>query len=47
MSKQEELGSVCFVFVGIGCPVQDSAGSRPLGEHPGSQHRLRPAHWSF
>lgn len=35
------------VYCCLGCTVQDSAGSRPLGEHPGSQHRLRPAHGSF
>lgn len=31
----------------VGHHVQDTAGPRPLGEHSSTQHRLRPAHWSF
>lgn len=35
-----------FFSLAPGRPVQDSAGPRPLGEHAGPQHRLRPAHRS-
>lgn len=31
----------------VGRHVQDLAGPRPLGQHPGPQHRLRPAHRCF